>query len=135
MSDVSALSHEYRTSAKLAEELNSAIIAIKKGRLHRRLELSDEQRRQLANTLEAVRNRLANEEKTPAVVVPQEVVARLVGRHRSKLAYFLEDLTAASKALSRPSTSVEDFVVNLLDEICDVADQTASSMFRRMRRR
>ena len=135
MSDVSALSHEYRTSAKLAEELNSAIIAIKKARLYRSLELNEEQRRQLTNTLEAVRSRLANEEKTPAVIVPQEVVTRLVERHRSKLAYFLEDLTTAAAALSRPSTPVEDFVVHLLDEICNVADQTASSMFRRMRRR
>ena len=63
MSDVSALSHEYRTSAKLAGELNSAIIAIKKGRLHRRAELSEEQRCQLTKTLDAVRSRMANEEK------------------------------------------------------------------------
>jgi hypothetical protein len=135
MSNVSALSHEYRTSAKLAEELNSAIITIKKARLHRHSELSEKQRRQLTNTLDAVRSRLANEEKTPAVMVPQEVVTRLAERHKSKLAYLVEDLTEASVALSRASTPIEDFVVRLLDEICDVADQTASSMFRRMRRR
>ena len=135
MSDISALSHEYQTSAKLAEELNDAIIAIKKARLHHRSGLTPEQRQRLAMTLGAVRSRLANEARGAGEVVPQEVVERLVGRHGSKMAYFLEDLTAATKFLSGASVPVEDSVVSLLDEICDVADQTASSMFRRMRRR
>jgi hypothetical protein len=135
MSDISALSHEYQTSAKLAEELNDAIIAIKKARLHHRSGLTPDQRQRLANTLGAVRSRLANEGRGPGEVVPQEVVERLVGRHGSKMAYFLDDLTAATEFLSGPSVPVEDSVVSLLDEICDVADQTASSMFRRMRRR
>lgn len=135
MSDVSALSHEYQTSAKLAEELNDAIITIKKARLHQRSGLNPDQRRRLANTLGAVRSRLANEQKTPEEVVPQEVVERLLGRHGSKMAYFLDDLTAATELLSGPSTPINDTVIHLLDEICDVADQTASSMFRRMRRR
>jgi hypothetical protein len=135
MSDVSALSHEYQTSAKLAEELNEAIIAIKKARVHHRSGLNQEQRRRLADTLGAVRSRLANNERAPGEVVPQEVVERLVGRHGSKMAYFLEDLSAAAEVLSGATTPIDEKVVHLLDEICDVADQTASSMFRRLRRR
>ena len=53
MSDISALSHEYQTSAKLAEELNEAILILKKARLHRRSGLNQEQRHRLANTLGA----------------------------------------------------------------------------------
>jgi hypothetical protein len=135
MSDVSALSHEYQTSAKLAEELNDAIIAIKKARVHHRSGLNQEQRRRLADTLGAVRSRLANDEKAPGEVVPQEIVERLVGRHGSKMAYFLEDLSAATELLSGATAPINDAVVHLLDEICDAADQTASSMFRRLRRR
>jgi hypothetical protein len=135
MSDVSALSHEYQTSAKLAEELNDAIIAIKKARLHRRAGLDRDERQRLASTLGAVRIRLANETNGPEEIVPQEVVERLVGRHGAKMAYFLDDLAAAIKTLSGPSAPISDTTVQLLDEICDVADQTASAMFRRLRRR
>jgi hypothetical protein len=135
MSDVSALSHEYQTSAKLAEELNDAIIAIKKAKLHRRSSLDQNERRRLAVTLRAVRNRLAHDAKGPEEIVPQEVVERLVGKHGAKMAYFLDDLTAATEALSAPSASISDTIIQLLDEICDAADQTASSMFRRLRRR
>ncbi len=135
MSDISALSHEYQTSAKLAEELNEALLILKKARLHRRSGLNQEQRHRLANTLGAVRSRLANEGKAPGEVVPQEVVERLVGKHGSKMAYFLEDLTAATESLSGQPGPINDAVITLLDELCDVADQTASSMFRRLRRR
>ena len=51
MSDVSALSHEYQASAKLAEELNDAILAIKKARLHSRSGLTRDQRQSLAKML------------------------------------------------------------------------------------
>jgi hypothetical protein len=135
MSDVSALSHEYQTSAKLAEELNDAIILIKKSRLYHRSGLSSEQRRRLADTLEIVCSRLANESPKHGGFVPQELVDRLTGRHASKMAYFLEDLAEAKESLSDTAKPINDTVVSLLDEICDAADQTASSMFRRMRRR
>lgn len=135
MSDVSALSHEYHASAKLAEELNEAILAIKKGRTRRHAGLSSDQRHQLVVTLAAVKSRLANEVKAPDTVVPQELVERLVGRHATKMEYFLEDLSDAAQVLASPGAALSESVVKLLDEICDVADQTASSMFRRMRRR
>jgi|SRR6267142_3506804 len=135
MSDISALSHEYQTSAKIAEELNEAILAIKKARLHHRSGLTSDQRQRLVDMLGAVRTRLANEGKAPEAVVPQELVERLIGRHGSKMAYFLDDLSAAKESLSASSATISESVVSLLDEICDVADQTASSMFRRLRRR
>ena len=36
MSDISALSHDYEASSRLAEELNDAILAIKRSRLRPR---------------------------------------------------------------------------------------------------
>lgn len=135
MSDVSALSHEYQTSAKVAEELNEAIIAIKKSRIHNRSGLTGDQRRRLAEMLEAVHNRLVNNNSGRAGILPQEMVDRLNGRHSSQMAYFLEDLTETTRTLADQSLPVSDAAIQLLDEICDVADQTASSMFRRMRRR
>lgn len=135
MSDVSALSHEYQTSAKLAEELNEAILALKKARLHQRSGLTGDQRQRLADTLAAVRSRLTNESNAPEAAVPEELVERLIGKHGSEMAYFLEDLLEARNSLADPATQVNDATVRLLDEICDAADETASSMFRRMRRR
>lgn len=135
MSDVSALSYEYRASARLAEELNDAVITLKKSRLHHRAGLSHQQRRRLADTLGAVRSRLANEKTGKVEFLPQEMVEKLSGRHSATLAYFLDDLSQATKSLSDPSSPIADTVVILLDEICDAADQAASSMFRRMRRR
>ena len=135
MSDVSALSHEYQTSAKVAEELNEAIIAIKKSRIHNRSGLTGEQPRRVAEMLEAVHKRLVNSNSSRVEILPQEMVDRLNGRHGSQMAYFLEDLTEATRTLADESSPVSDAAIQLLDEICDVADQTASSMFRRMRRR
>ena len=136
MSDISALSHEYETSAKLAEELNEAILAIKRSRLHQRVGLGLDQRRSLAGTVGSLRQQLeVGQGSAQAEFLPQEMVERLCERHRPRMAYFLDDLSRTVSVLENDLVPLDDAIIRVLDEICDAADETASSVFRRMRRR
>jgi hypothetical protein len=136
MSDISTLSHEYEASAKLAEELNEAILAIKKARLHRRPGLTANQRKSLANTVESLRQQVeAGQEFSQSEFIPQEMVDRVRERNRPHMAYFLDDLVRTASVLGGGSEPIDDDMVRTLDEICDAADETASAVFRRMRRR
>jgi hypothetical protein len=93
MSDISTLSHEYDASAKLAEELNEAVLAIKKARLHRRPGLTADQRKSLANTLQSLRQQVeADQVLGQSEFIPQEMVDRVRERNRPHMAYFLDDL-------------------------------------------
>jgi hypothetical protein len=136
MSDISTLSHEYEASARLAEELNEAILAIKKARLHRRAGLTADQRKSLANTVESLRQLVdPHEDLGQSEFIPQEMVDRVRERNRPHMAYFLDDLLRTASVLGGGSAPLDDEVVRTLDEICDAADETASAVFRRMRRR
>jgi len=136
MSDISALSHEYETSAKLAEKLNEAILAIKKSRLHQRVGLTLDQRKALASTVESLRHQLAaGKGGAQSEFLPQEMVQRITERHRPRMAYFLDDLSRTVTALENDLAPLDDTIIQVLDEICDAADETASAVFRRMRRR
>ncbi len=136
MSDISALSHEYETSAKLAEELNEAILTIKKSRLHKQAGLNLDQRKSLASTVQSLRHQLEPGQGTgQSESLPQEMVERLWERHRPRMAYFLDDLSRTVSVLENDLVPLDDAIVRVLDEICDAADEAASAVFRRMRRR
>jgi hypothetical protein len=136
MSDISALSHDYEASAKLAEELNDAILVIKKSRVHHRVGLTVDQRKALAGTVGSLKQQLAaSPGEGQADFLPQEMVERLSERNRPRMAYFLDDLSRTVSVLKNDAVPLDDTIVQVLDEICDAADATASSVFRRMRRR
>ncbi len=136
MSDISTLSHEYEASAKLAEELNEAILAIEKSRLHRRPGLTADQRKSLANTVSRFDSKWRPiEDMARTEFIPQEIVNRVRERNRPRMAYFLDDLSRTVSVLDAGTGPLDDTVVQTLDEICDAADETASAVFRRMRRR
>ncbi len=136
MSEISALSHEYEASARLAEELNEAILTIKKSRLHQRIGLTKDQRKILAGTVAALRQQLeAGQGGAQSEFLPQEMVERLSERHRPRMAYFLDDLSRTVSVLGNDLVPLDDSIIGVLDEICDAADETASAVFRRMRRR
>jgi hypothetical protein len=135
MSDISALSHEYETSAKL-EDLNEAILTIKKSRVHQSAGLTIDQRRALAITVEALWQQLDPDQgSSQEEFLPQEILARLHERNSQRMPYFLDDLSRTAKTLEDESMRVDEPVIRVLDEICDAADATASAVFRRMRRR
>jgi hypothetical protein len=129
MSDISALSHDYEANSQFAERINSAVLLLKKSLRHpqERPDMGD-----LANLVEAVKKQLSSTEHS--TTVPTEVVERLSAEHQAQMSYLIEDLRTAEEAL-RGNAIVNSAVIRVLDEICDAADASASSMFRRLRRR
>lgn len=129
MSDISALSHDYEATSQFAEQVNTAVLLLKKA-------LSGAQQQPdleaLAGIVAAVRNQLVDSE--PSGAVPPGVVARLLSEHRSELGYLIEDLGSTEEAL-RGKSPVDQNVIRTLDAICDAADASASAVFRRLRRR
>lgn len=135
MSDISALSHDYEATAEFAQQMNTAVLDLKrsvKGR--HRTRAKPEQTAHLADILSAVKSRLESSEGKPDIPVPEGVIERLQTEHKKKLNYLIEDLSNAEQAL-RGSGSVTSEVLDILDEVCDAADASASAMFRRLRRR
>jgi len=146
MGDMSSLSYEYTVNASFAEDVNKWLVAVKKAALGVELDANaggdplEEARRGLAAAVESTLSRLeamegAKEETGGASAeVPEDVVRRVEAKHRSDLAWFLEDLRNAQSALLRGDT-LGPRELQALDEITDVADASASECFRRLWRR
>jgi len=135
MSDISALSHDYESTARFAELVNTAVLALKKSLRHgRAAPPTREETLRLAEIVRAVKTQVEERVREVSPEVPSEVVERLRTEHQSQLGYLIDDLTSAEKALAG-SVPLDADVVRVLDEICDAADASASAMFRRLRRR
>ncbi len=147
MSDMTALSHEYETSASFAERVNAAVLQVKKACFHRdnmpepAVDALADSSKQLANILGELAVRLASLRQSgdqiqlpQAMEVPEEVLERIENKQRSRLAYFIEDLELAAEALAGKG-KIDNRVLGTLDEVCEAADAIASAMFRRLRRR
>lgn len=146
MSDLSALSHEYKTASELLHIINDALIMFKKVRYN----LADAQtisaeefsksRQQLADILMALIALLEPQqghEADSAVVaqVPGSLVARLREQRHGDLPYYLDDLQHVATSLRMQEPMVGDADLEVLDGIAAVVDEETSSVFRRMMRR
>ncbi len=142
MSDMTSLSHEYAAAADFAQEVNTAVVTIKKEQLGLsnppalNTDSIEQKRQALAAVIEDFLHRLmaSGKGKNSKIVVPEDVLSRLEAKHQSQMAYFVDDLRAVSEALAK-GLPLEERQVALLDEICDAADASASATFRRLRRR
>jgi hypothetical protein len=145
MSDVSVLSHAYKTASELSQTINQAVIALKKVYLDlpgaeaisRRQ--SGTHRRGLAELLGTFISLLAPAGgpgigDASAARVPSALVARLQAERRGDLAYFLDDLERLRARLSARSASLSQADFDLLDQLAAAADAEASSVFRRLLR-
>ncbi len=143
MSDMTSLSHEYAASSDFARQFNDAVLRLKKWQFAEAgIPLPSagevlEARQQLVQTLKDVVGRL--EAKGEAmhsfgIAIPPEVADRLIGKHRNRMAYFVQDLRNATRDLEGEG-QVDLPAMATLDEICDAADASASASFRRLRRR
>jgi hypothetical protein len=138
MSDTTTLSYEYETSASFAEDVNQAVLKLKKARLGR-CDVSESDfngaREKMATLLNAVASSLgASTRVTRPVHVPSEVLERLVAKHSNQLSCFQDDLVQTAAALQK-GKAIDDEAIKVLEEISDAADATASASFRRLRRR
>jgi hypothetical protein len=145
MSDVSVLSHQYKTASELSQTINRAVIALKKACLDLpggeaiTPEQCDAHRRRLAELLEMFSALLAPPGAQPldeatAARVPGALMARLQAKRRGDLAYFLDDLHRVAARLRDEPAQLAWTDFDLLDQLAAAADAETSSLFRRLMR-
>jgi hypothetical protein len=144
MSDTTALSYEYTNNATFAEKLNEWLLTLKKGFL----EIPEGAARpdpealreacgQLSCVLAALIARLDTSQPTApetGLTFPEEFFQRLEAKRGGQGNWFLQDLKDA-KATLDAGKEPEGAAWEILEEIGDAADATASASFRRLWRR
>lgn len=146
MSDLSVLSHEYKTAADFSKEINEALILLKKIWLG----LSDtgevgtdevEQVRQsLARILQGLIALLAPaasrpEELKDIMRIPGSVISKLREERGGDLEYYLEDIKHTAAVLDDPRLELTEQDFALLDHLAAAADAQSSYLFRRLMRK
>src|SRR5260370_25877506 len=109
MSDMTSLSHEYAAAADFAQEVNTAVVTIKKEQLGLsnppalNTDSIEQKRQALGAVIEDFLHRLmaSGKGKNSKIVVPEDVLSRLEAKHQSQMAYFVDDLRAVSEALAK----------------------------------
>ena len=144
MSDMTSLSHEYAASADFAQELNTAVLQLKKALLPASEVQAPndsalrEARAEIAAILLGLLKRLGAAERITSAEreksIPEDVVRRVEAKQQPRLTYFVDDLKRAAASLASEG-ALDSEVLSVLDEICDAADACASASFRRLRRR
>lgn len=145
MSDLSSLSHDYAASASFAEEINESLLKLKKvlaktpGSRFVRPEEVQEARENLRRILSSLLQEISKPERNQAdegfkiKLIPEEFIDGIHDKHKGRFSYFVEDLSEALNALD--TNRITNQTINILDDICDIADSTASVTFRRLWRR
>jgi len=145
MSDLSSLSHDYAASASFAEEINESLLKLKKvlaktpGSRFVRSEEVQEARENLRRILSSLLQEISKPERNQAdegfktKLIPEEFIDGIHDKHKGRFSYFVEDLSEALNALD--TNRITNQTINILDDICDIADSTASVTFRRLWRR
>lgn len=147
MSDMSSLSHEYASNASFAEEINDSVLKIKNVvyRTPGSEYFSEEDIKaislKLADNLESIYRELAPEKERakPAniqstVIIPVDLIGRIRFKHKGTISYFLDDIKEVIGQL-RSKCRLDLKGLQILDEICDIADFNASEAFGRLWRR
>jgi len=144
MSDLGVLSHHYQASAELADELNEAVIALKRDfyNLPGKDSLKDEglaeYRRQAATIADAILTELEialgqrGAETRPQRRVPASIVDRVRQRHRGDMVHFLDDLGRTVESFKQTSTPPNERDVQILEELSQTASLDTAEVFRRM---
>ena len=144
MIDMSSLSHNYATSASFAQQINSAVLQLKKAQRQRshlqpsNTPVSAKPREQLASLLQALRQQLqpstVSQDENKIAPVPEDVIDHLQKRHQTTLSRFIANVEYMENALA-DDVELDQTMLTTLDELCDVADRSASDSFRQLRRR
>ena len=145
MSDMSVLSHEYKTASELSQHISTALILLKKVYYHLpgeeavRPEELDRHRHVLATILTTLVGLLTVPRPEPmtstlGVSIPETLVMRLQAERRGDLIYYLDDLARVAERLREQPLQLEDADLALLDQLATVADAEASSVYRRLMR-
>lgn len=141
MSEISALSMEHQTASAFAQQLNEALIILKKAHLHlsgwEQLDPAavQEQAVSLNQVLTTIITQLeGGQAPTQAARVPGAVLVQLQALHRGDMLYYLDDLKAVAGQLAQPAPSFQQSDFAKLDELATQADAVATQVFRRLMR-
>ncbi len=145
MSDMSVLSHEYKTASELSQHISTALILLKKVYYHLPGEEAvtpeelDRHRHALATILTTLVSLLTAprpQQATSAlsVSIPETLVMRLQAERRGDLIYYLDDLAGVAERLREQPIPLDERDLALLDQLATVADAEASSVYRRLMR-
>lgn len=145
MSDMSVLSHEYKTASDLSQSISNALIILKKVRYNLAggetidAEQLNDGVRAMAEVLTALVNLLSASraqyvKDTNTVQIPGALVVRLQAERRGDLAYYLDDLSRVATQLHAEPLQLSEEDLALLDHLAMLADAEASSVFRRLMR-
>lgn len=133
MSDLTNLSYQYQRRAEFAQQVNDAVLDLKRQSTADTEKVDTSTVDFLANALAYLIRRLNEDRPEGEKVVPEEVVHDLSVHASDGDPYFKEDLAAALEALKR--TSIDAGHWHTLEQLCSVADRAASASYRRLRRR
>lgn len=146
MSDVSVLSHEYKTTSELSQAINTNLIVLKKVSLGlpgaekisaAQLAASCHRLAEILNTLICLLDltKTKNLNATHVAHVPGSFVERLRKERRGDLAYHLQDLEQLVARLREGPLPLTSKDLGVLDHLATVADAETSGVFRQMMRR
>ncbi len=133
MSDLTNLSYQYQRRAEFAQQVNDAVLELKRQTTTGPATLDTSTIDFLANALAYLISRLNEDRPVGEKVVPEEVVHDLSAHATDADPYFKEDLAATLKALKQTSIGADHW--HTLEQLCTVADRAASASYRRLRRR
>src|SRR5437867_11966399 len=145
MSDMSVLSHEYKTASDLSQSISNALIILKKVRynLPGGETIDAEQLNDSVHTLAEILTALVNllsasrahhVKDTTTVQIPGALVVRLQTERRGDHAYYRDDLSRVAAQLHAEPLQLSNEDLALLDHLAMLADAEASSVFRRLMR-
>lgn len=147
MSELGVLSHGYKTSSHLSEQINKATIIVKK--LFYKLpgyELID--KRDIESNIENLCDILLGIEdllllKKPRNFhgeevergIPGSFIEKIRGAKSGELNFYIQDLKEVQTHLESGINKVTDKDIKFLDELCALADSETSRIFREMWRK
>jgi len=133
MSDLTNLLRQYQRRAEFAQQVNDAVLNLKRQTAANSATAGTDTTEFLANALDYLIRRLNKDRPEGGKVVPDEVVHDLSAHVTDGGPYFKDDLAATLEALKHTSIDTDHW--RTLEQICTVADRAASASYRRLRRR
>lgn len=139
MGDMTLLANQYAVSAEFVQKLNRALLRLKKQQFGstKGNKQDDSQvqqyRKELADLLEAVLARL-EKRSYGSVAMPEEFIQRLGEAYKAQLSWRLSDLRHTVAEL-QAAEGISERALQTLDQVCEAAEITASTSFRRLWRR
>lgn len=143
MSDLSILSHVYKTNSDLLKKINDAVVVLKRARykLPGAESLSPRQVLESQKLLSQFLDELLRDlspslsKEAEDFMIPSSLIERINEAKKGELEYYLSDLKLASDHLVHDLVCLTPKDLALLDELATITDAETSSIFRKLWRK